>query len=519
MDDPTAIIDEELPVDDLPESDIPTVTTKGKKPKRGKRKGKRNAEVDEEPEVGGDLIVEDAVDENLGEDDETAERVEGPDNAETAAKAEEESARKMLAMDSLATLEKQFATLRDKIYDERISKLNRELDSLRGPNPTHPEYVRQIECVQRYRDAKIQYEHTLYHYRIKALVNKSLAERAQSLSTFFQKIRDVREVHSSAISQQFYAIQHDRFKTDELSPHHIIPFPTRRSQQIAHQTAYNQEVSVMAGVAKYVGFPAAPTLLGARPSELDDDLEKMGIAVEPRFTAPRQSSSALQPRAAMSPMPSNIYSAAEAEESFMERNPWANPQHPIHHQQTQHQYPQAHRPQPRPFEAPSTSSFATPAAQKRVVDVHAPNGSASTIPESASAANSSANNTPYGTEQDPRYPHQGPWRNPDYDAERKSGFQSGFHSGFRSQSSSPLDVRKSQAHPGHNIEHRSPTAVSSARNPLFSPPPARSSLFHHPTSSKPETSPLPSKAVDVVHYRPQQSEVSTGPGGSHMPTR
>jgi len=90
MDDPTAIIDEELAVDDLPESDLPAVTTKGKKPKRGKRKGKRNAEVDEEPEVGGELIVEDAVDENLGEDDETAERVEGPDNAETAAKAEEE---------------------------------------------------------------------------------------------------------------------------------------------------------------------------------------------------------------------------------------------------------------------------------------------------------------------------------------------------------------------------------------------------------------------------------------------
>lgn len=165
-----------------------------------------------------------------------------------------------------------------RIYDERITKLNRELEMLTGPNPTHPEYLRQIECVQRYRDAKIKYEHTLYRYRLKALLNKSLAERAQSHSTFFQRVRDVRERHSSAISKQFYAIQHDRFKTDELSPHHIVPFPTRRSQQIAHQTAYNHEVSIMAGVAKYVGFPAAPTLLGARPSELEDDLEKMGVS-------------------------------------------------------------------------------------------------------------------------------------------------------------------------------------------------------------------------------------------------
>lgn len=149
---------------------------------------------------------------------------------------------------------------------------------LSGPNPTHPEYLRQIDCVERYRDAKLKYEENLYRYRMKALLNKSLAERAQAHSTYFQRVRDVREGHSSSISKQFYAIQHDRFKTDESSPNHNIPFPTRRSQQIAHQTAYNHEVSVMAGVAKYVGFPAAPTLLGARPSELEDDLEKMGVS-------------------------------------------------------------------------------------------------------------------------------------------------------------------------------------------------------------------------------------------------
>jgi hypothetical protein len=150
---------------------------------------------------------------------------------------------------------------------------------LTGPNPTHPEYLRQLECVKQHRDAKVKYEHTLFQYRIQALMNKSLAERAQTHSTYFQRIRDIREKHSSAVSKQFYAIQHDRFKTEELSAQHYIPFPTRRSQQIAHQTAYNQEVSIMAGVAKYVGFPAAPSLAPARPSELEEDLEKMGVSL------------------------------------------------------------------------------------------------------------------------------------------------------------------------------------------------------------------------------------------------
>lgn len=211
----------------------------------------------------------------------------------------------------------------------------------------------------------------------------------------------------------------------------------------------------------------------------------------------------------MSAMSSNIFRTA-AEEAFLEQTPWANPQHPIHQQQAQqHQYSQQHRPQGRPFEPPQPSSFATPAAQKRVVDVNAPNGSASTIPENVSAANSSANNTPYGTEQEPRHPVQGPFRNPEYDAEHKSG--------LRSQSSSPLDVRKSHPQPKHTMERRSP-APDTSHHPIFSPPP-RQGLFQSSTAPKPDASPtLPSKPVDSVHYRPQ-SELSTGLGANHMNAR
>jgi hypothetical protein len=54
-------------------------------------------------------------------------------------------------------------------------------------------------------------------------------------------------------------------------------FPTRRSQQVAQQTAYNTEVSILAGIAKHVGFPAAPDVAGARPSEIEDDFQIMGV--------------------------------------------------------------------------------------------------------------------------------------------------------------------------------------------------------------------------------------------------
>ncbi|KAL4944345.1 hypothetical protein BDV06DRAFT_94665 [Aspergillus oleicola] len=462
--------EEQTMADDIPESDLPSAPTKGKRAKKGKRKGRKTRDADDDVDSGAVETVAEVEDTPL--DDDTGDRAEDADDGEVAAKVEEESKRTS-AMDSLAILEREFATLRDKIYDERIFKLNRELDMLKGPNPTHPELLRQLECVKGYRDAKINYEHTLFQYRLKSLLNKSQAERAQAHSTYFQRARDIRERHSSAISKQFYSIQHDRFKTDDVSPQHYVPFPTRRSQQIAHQTAYNQEVSVLAGVSKYVGFPAAPTLSSARPTELDEDLEKMGISIETRAPAAQQQPSL--PRAPISSISSNAYHTS-AEEAFLEQTPWANPQHPIH--QNQHL---SHRSQNRIMDSSRAPTFATPAGQMRTVDVSAPNGSASTIAET-----SSANNTPYGAEQEVTTTVTKPY--PEYDAE--------LFSRWRSLSSSPTDVRKPHPATYASLDHRH--SQNAPRNPGYSPP-ARLGLFGSSGPKRDPSPSLPSKPVNSLH--------------------
>uniref|UniRef100_A0A093XKU5 Transcriptional regulatory protein DEP1 n=2 Tax=Talaromyces marneffei TaxID=37727 RepID=A0A093XKU5_TALMA len=445
------------PLDETPDSAVPTIATRG---------GKRGVKKDQ-----------------LQEDEETGDVADDANDADAVAKSEEELARKIAAIDALAVLEKEFATLREKIYDERIAKIDRELEQLTSPEPTHPELLRQLECLQRHRDKKINYEHTLYQYRMQSLMSRSLADRAQIHSTYFQRIRDTREKHSTAVSKQFYAIQHDRFKTEELGAHHYIPFPTRRSQQISQQTAYNQEVSVMAGVAKYVGFPAAPTLSAARTTEIDDDFDKMGISVEHRPVVAPQSGV----RGGIS---SDMPRYTAAEETHHEQQPiWANPQ-----------YVQANR----PAHLANLTSFTTPAAQKRVIDINAPNGSASTIADNASAANSSTGNTPYGIEQDHRQHAAGQPGTVDFDAlDRKSG--------LRSQSSSPLDVRKGPStNPTHLFEarHEVPT-----RNPGYSPP--RFGLFG---ASKRESSPplsTSNKPLGGIH----SSGLMTGSGPSRMIAR
>ena len=51
----------------------------------------------------------------------------------------------------------------------------------------------------------------------------------------------------------------------------------KRLDLVAQQTAYNTEVSILSGMAKHVGFPAAPEIMGATQSEIEEDLKSLGV--------------------------------------------------------------------------------------------------------------------------------------------------------------------------------------------------------------------------------------------------
>lgn len=204
------------------------------------------------------------------------EDVEG-DDVDATAKSEEEQVKRAAAMETLMIIERQFAAFRDKLYDEKISQLNNELGQLSDPHTTHPELLKQFECVNKYRDDKQETEQRLLVFKVGALKRKSGAERSQLHSAYFQTVRDIRERHMERMSEHFYRIQRERFKSNQVTPTYTIPFPDKRIQQVTQQTAYNKEVSILSGVAKHVGFPAAPDLLAARTTDLEGDLREMGV--------------------------------------------------------------------------------------------------------------------------------------------------------------------------------------------------------------------------------------------------
>ena len=164
-----------------------------------------------------------------------------------------------------------------RIYEERIAQCNQELAVLEQPVRIHPELLAMKEAIDQRRDQKVEYENKLLIFKLMTLQRESVANKAQAHSQYMQTVREVRDSYLELLNKKYYQVQRERRSCEGDVPDYAYAFTTKRSQQITHQTAYNTEISILAGVAKYVGFPAAPEIGGARSKEIDDDFRNMGV--------------------------------------------------------------------------------------------------------------------------------------------------------------------------------------------------------------------------------------------------
>jgi hypothetical protein len=113
-------------------------------------------------------------------------------------------------------------------------------------------------------------------FRIEALERRAVAERAQVWSQYFQAIREKRETSLEALNKAWYDVQTARRNAHSLQDCGLL-FPKDPAQRIRNAVAYNTEVSTLAGIAKYEGFPAGPEIRGASALELADDLNAIEV--------------------------------------------------------------------------------------------------------------------------------------------------------------------------------------------------------------------------------------------------
>lgn len=206
--------------------------------------------------------------------------VEDAAEAEVDEEAAEAAAieRKRAAFDQLASIEKNFALLREKLYDERLNELLHEEALLTAENPTHPEYLAMMQCIDSRRDERLSIIELEYKFNIEAVDRWAVARRAQILSQFFQSVRESRERTLDHLGKEWYEIQHERRKNANPIPDFGLRFPKSKAQQKRQFIAHGKETSILAGVAQHHGFPAAPDVKGASQAEVEEDVEAMQVS-------------------------------------------------------------------------------------------------------------------------------------------------------------------------------------------------------------------------------------------------
>ncbi|KAJ3492905.1 hypothetical protein NLG97_g5067 [Lecanicillium saksenae] len=296
---------------------------------RSSRKSTRNGlrskdgVKEEEEDTGADAATETAGEEATDHHEDEAEaEVEEEDEADIAAKNQEELERKQAAFKDWSHIEEMFGIFRDRLYKDRLQRLEEEEQSLLADVPTHREYLNMKQCLDDRLNQKLQEVNTEFDFQLKANERWAVAQRAQIWSQFFQAVREKREQTLESLNKQWYDVQTSRRNAHSLQDYGLL-FPRDPTQRLRNAIAYNSEVSTLAGMAKYEGFPAGPEMRGASASELKSDLSAME-----RTRRGRQKSSAFQQRDDyQSP---NINQIGPAGEQFLKDTPWANPNHSAH---------------------------------------------------------------------------------------------------------------------------------------------------------------------------------------------
>lgn len=245
--------------------DTPPIVPKGPRGRKGKMKGKKQKDPVEETEAEA---TEDAAEpiEEVGEED--------------PVKTEEQLQAKKEASGVYSDVSKIFRSFRDRLYTEQLAALTSELELLEQPDCIHPEYLRQVACVDARMQKQVREAHAFFTYKYQSIRERTLGERSQLHSQYFQNVRQIKEDVLYQLGEQWYAIQKERRQSHQLDAEdaYLYTYDPKHSAQLKRQEKYNLEVSILSGMAQYVGFPAAPEIRSVEGEDAIQDLKAMKVS-------------------------------------------------------------------------------------------------------------------------------------------------------------------------------------------------------------------------------------------------
>lgn len=277
-------------------------------------------ELEENEETKGDNEMDDEdAEEDAEEEDEDDEEEEDEDDDETKEKMlspMELEQKRQDAINDIVNIEYQFAELRQRLYENKLVKLEMELKMcLDGSHTELHQYYTKIAEI---RDNKLKKAYQRQKYELNCIHKETFATRTMIHQNFYKKVNHLKRRLLSNTTREWYDINKERRDMDTTVPdiHYHVPIklpnktlscitgyagPAQRllpgepisedlqCENIQYQYKYNpvdklevivdrmrlnNQISDMMGLIKYFNaFPGAPQLNPLRDSEINNDLE------------------------------------------------------------------------------------------------------------------------------------------------------------------------------------------------------------------------------------------------------
>ena len=238
--------------------------------------------------------------------------------------------RRLEAMDDIISIEYKFAELRQKLYENKLIKLELELQMcLEG---SHPELHGYYEKIASIRDYKLRRAYQRQKYELKCIDRETRATRTMIHQDFYKKVSDLKREMLTSITKEWYDINKERREMDNVVPevsYHVpikiaqktlscitgyagpaqkrlpgeplsedlecenIKFryrynPVDKLEVIVDRMRLNNALSDLEGLKRYYGgFPGAPSLNGLRDSEIAEDFQELRFLLQQQHIQPQ----------------------------------------------------------------------------------------------------------------------------------------------------------------------------------------------------------------------------------------
>ncbi|KAG1444218.1 hypothetical protein G6F56_010387 [Rhizopus delemar] len=175
------------------------------------------------------------------------------------------------ALDALTQIELEFARLRDKMYQEKMTELNDEANMI--ANGTHPELVTLMTEIEDKKGKRISSAEAWRRHQYDNFKRQYEGFEYQANIHFMSEKNALRRELLSSINGKKWSVESERKKLHEL-PDRL--FPDGR-EMILHKRETKEETSELIDIKESIGFPMAPNPRGLRSQDIDEDLRLLGI--------------------------------------------------------------------------------------------------------------------------------------------------------------------------------------------------------------------------------------------------